>query len=214
MAPSAWPGCTARAALATAAKVIPGIDPALVAVIPAKADSVAADRGNRLWPWRRFVHLQQRGRLRLRLAWLTAGCSALFVAGGARTGIPQPGEVPAALMSILPVDFHARAGRLLHSDAGRLGRFTRQIAMRSLLRQPLRLSLADKSDAFVAHYYPFFKNTASRRSTPPFPALSAPPAGACTGDSCGGRNGLPGNPQAQRRSSSASSTSRGSASPQ
>src|ERR1700677_3920528 len=214
-APSVRPGCTASLALATAAKVIPGVDPALVAVIPAKADGVAADRGYRFRPCRRLVHLQQRGRLGLRLAWLAAGGSAFLMAGGAGAGIAQPGKVPAALVPVLPVDLHARAGRLLHPDTGRLGRLAGQIAMRGLLRPPLRrLFLADKSDAFVAHHNPCFKNTASRRSTQPFPNRSAPPASACAGDACGARNGLPDNRRARRRSSSASSTSRESVSPQ
>jgi hypothetical protein len=210
--PSAWRRRKARTALATAAKVIPGIDPALMAVIPAKADRITANRGNRFRPRRRLVHLQQRGRLRLGLAWSTAGCPALFVAGGTRAGIAQPGEIPAALMAVFPIDLHACAGRLLHPDTGGLGGFAGQITMRGLLRQPLRLLLADKSDAFVAHRYPLFKNTACKRSTRPFPARSALPASACTGDSCGARNGLPGSRQAPPRSSSASNTSRESAS--
>src|SRR5271156_656223 len=214
-APSTGRSCTAQVALATAAEVIPGVDPSLVAVIPVKADGVAADGRNRLGPCRCFVQLQQRGRLRLLLAWLAAGCSALLMAGGARAGVAQPGEVPAALVAVFPVDLHAGAGRLLHPDTGRLGRLAGQIGTRGLLRPPPRRPfLADKSDAFVAHHNPRFKNTASRRSTQPFPNRSAPPASACAGDACGARNGLPDNRRARRRSSSASSTSRESASPQ
>ena len=72
---------------AMAAKVIPRIDAALVPIIPAKTDGVAADWGDRLRPGRCFVHLQQRGRLGFGFPRFTAGSTAILVAGGARAGV-------------------------------------------------------------------------------------------------------------------------------
>ena len=74
-------------ALAMAAKVVPGVDPTLMAIVPAKTYGVPANRGNRFRPGGRFVHLQQSRRLRLWLAGLAAGRSALLVTGGTRTGL-------------------------------------------------------------------------------------------------------------------------------
>jgi hypothetical protein len=130
-------------------KIFPGVDPALVSVVPNETDRIAADRRNRLRPGRSLVHLQQRGRLRLRLSRLTPGSSPFFMTSRTRTSITQPTERPTTLVAILPVDLHARTGGLLHPDPSRLSRLARQIV--NLLRQLLGILFADKPYAFVTH---------------------------------------------------------------
>jgi hypothetical protein len=134
---------------AMAAKVIPGINPALVPVVPMETYCIPANRRNRLRPGRSLIHLQQRRRLWLRLSRLTPASSAFFVTSSTRASITQPPERPATLVAILPVDLHACTGSLLHPDPSRLSRLARKIV--GLLRQLLGILFADKPYAFVTH---------------------------------------------------------------
>src|ERR1700744_2162280 len=105
-----------------APKVVPGIDPALVAVVPAKADRISPHWGNRLRAGRFLVHLQESRRLWLRHSGLPPGSPTLFMASSTGASLAQPGESPVALVAVLPVDLHAGPGCLLYPDSRRFRR--------------------------------------------------------------------------------------------
>src|ERR1700676_4053708 len=84
-------------ALAVAAQEVPGIDAAGVAILPIELDRIAADSVGAGWSSGGLVHLQQLLGVGLGLARLAALNFSFFDAGGAGTGVAQPGEVPLAL---------------------------------------------------------------------------------------------------------------------
>jgi hypothetical protein len=133
-----------------AAKVVPGIDPALVAIVPMKTNRITANGRDYFRPGRFFVHLQQTRRLWLRLARLAPVSPALLMTSCTRASIAQPGEGPMALMPILPVDLHSGPSRLLDPDSRRFRGLARQIP--HISSQPGCLVFADETNSFVAHF--------------------------------------------------------------
>src|SRR5580698_4476103 len=128
-------------------QIIPGINPAPVPVVPLEADRVIAHRARRLRPRRRLIHRQQRSRLRLPLARLPPLRLALFVAGRAWTGVPQPRKTPPAAMPIFPVDLETLARRLLHPHLRRRYRIAGQFPR----VRATRFFQADQANPFVTH---------------------------------------------------------------
>ena len=103
-------GGAARFALAEFAQVVPGIDPAGVAVIPGNVQRIFTHRLHFLGPGWLFVHRQQRGRLLGGLAGIAMVRVALFSAGGAGACVTQPLEGEVGAMAVVPLDVHPGAG--------------------------------------------------------------------------------------------------------
>src|ERR671935_1380834 len=98
------------------AQEIPGVNPQLMAVVPAKLDCVLAYGFRADWLCRRFEH-RQRSRHRLwRLTNFPAAFVALLVTQSAGTCIAQPGKRIAAGMAVFPIYFHAGAGSQVDPD--------------------------------------------------------------------------------------------------
>src|SRR5208282_5716063 len=117
-------GVAARvAALAGApvAQVSPGKDSVLVAVVPVEADGVVAHLRNLVGTDRRLEHLQAAaGSSRSGLVGPAMALFPLVVAVGAGAGIAQVDEGVAALVAVLPEDFHGAAAALVDLDGGGL----------------------------------------------------------------------------------------------
>ena len=93
----------------------------LVPVVPVEADGVVAHLCDLVGTDRRLEHLQATaGSGRSGLVGLAMAFFALVVAVGAGAGIAQVGEGVAALVAVLPEDFHAVAARLVDLDGGGL----------------------------------------------------------------------------------------------
>jgi len=103
-------GGAARFALAEFAQVVPGIDTAGVAVIPGNVQRIFTHRLHFLGPGRLLVHWQQAGGLLRGLARIAMVRVALFSAGSAGTGVPQPLEGEVGAMAVVPLNVHSGAG--------------------------------------------------------------------------------------------------------
>src|SRR5260370_12728721 len=101
-----------RAFLASAhlAQVIPGVNAARVAVIPADVERIAAHRFDLFWLGRLFIHRQQGGRRFGRLPRLAMMAVAVFRTGRARAGIAQPLEGVVRAMAVVPLDVDTGSG--------------------------------------------------------------------------------------------------------
>src|SRR5919201_1633508 len=84
------------------AQKIPGVNPQLMAVVPAKLDCVLAYRFRAHW----LCHLTN----------FPAAFVALLVTQSAGTCIAQPGKRIAAGMAVFPIYFHAGAGSQVDPD--------------------------------------------------------------------------------------------------
>ena len=132
-------------------QIIPGINPALVPIIPVKADRIPPHGCHRLRPRRSLIHRQQRLWFRFRLTRPASRFLPLIVARRARTCIAQPGKCPVAAVPVLPLNLHAGAAALVHAHLRRGLRVGRQLMLPRL--RAARLFFADKADAFVAHLF-------------------------------------------------------------
>lgn len=101
-------------------QVVPGIDSALVTVVPGKVDGVITRLGNfdgaHLW----LEHLQRSSHRRSGLIRLTSGFLPLLVTSRTGTGVAQISEGIGALVTILPADFHGGAAGSVDLDRGGL----------------------------------------------------------------------------------------------
>ena len=106
----------ARRTLAMFAQVVPGIDAALVTVVPFEVNSVLSNRIRRFRPQLGFIHRQQRRSLLDRNARLASIGGTLLRTGGTRTRIPQPLKGIAARVTVFPFDINTRAGGDVYLD--------------------------------------------------------------------------------------------------
>lgn len=133
------------------AQIVPGVNSALMAVIPMEADGVMSYGSHGFRARRRLIHRQQRLRFRLWLAGSASGFFALIMAGGTWTSITQPCKAPMAAMAVLPDDFHSGAFGLEDAHLGRGLCFRRKFALHSLASA--RLCFRNKLNAFVPHVF-------------------------------------------------------------
>src|SRR5919109_1006207 len=133
-----------RLAFCTGAHIpqeLPGVEPEVVIVIPAKFDGIAAHRFDLVRLGRRLKHRQRTGRKLGRVSRLTAGLATFFIAQGARTGISKEGKAVVRNMPVLPLDFHTGAGGNVHLH--RLG-FCPRLPVFSIAQrardEPMRIS--------------------------------------------------------------------------
>jgi|HubBroStandDraft_5_1064220.scaffolds.fasta_scaffold288383_1 hypothetical protein len=163
-------------------QIIPGINPALMPIIPVKADRVPPHWRHRLRPRRSLIHRQQRLRFRLRHTRPASRFLPLIMARRARTSIAQPRKCPVATVPVFPIDLHAAAACLVDTHLRRSLRVHRQLA----LRRPrlARFFLGNEANSLVTHLFqsiaPKERNpsSASRRNKPTSPAQCKPPSSA------------------------------------
>src|SRR5579883_282950 len=106
---------------AEVAQELPRVDAVLVAVVPRESDCVLADTCGFYWLRSRFEHRQH---ARLCMFWLsgfTIFAHPLVITQCARTRVAKVLEAVMALVSVLPLDVHARPGSQLHFDRLRGG---------------------------------------------------------------------------------------------
>src|SRR5262245_29349529 len=106
--------------LAHLAEIVPGVDAAEVAVVPADVEGIPAHRLYLLGLGRLFVHRQQRRGGFGRLSSLTMVTVAVLGAGRARAGIAQPLEGVMSAMAVVPLDVDSGSGRDVHLDGLRV----------------------------------------------------------------------------------------------
>ena len=127
---------------------IPRVDAAGVAVVPAKGYGVSTCRCYVYRSRRVLIKRQEVGWSGLGRSRGAAIFFAFFDAGGAGAGVAQPAEGPGTAVTIFPVNFHARAFRLMHFDASGLGGVLRQILIFEVA--PPRFLFPDNANSFVA----------------------------------------------------------------
>ena len=92
-------------------QIVPRVNPAPMTIVPGEADRISPDRRDIFRQRGCLIQGKQLFRRRLRITRLAAVIVALFIAGRARAAIAQPTKAPRAVMTVLPVDLHARALR-------------------------------------------------------------------------------------------------------
>lgn len=107
---------------AKSSQEVPGVDAVLMAVVPAELDRVLADTAGLEGFRGGFEHRQGPGLGLLSLAWLALGLYAFLIAQCAGTGIAKVLKCVVALMTVLPGDIHAVAGREVHFHRLRVSR--------------------------------------------------------------------------------------------
>lgn len=135
-------------ALAHGSQIVPGINPAGMAIVPIETNGISSDRVGIVWPYWRFVYGQSGFRFRSRLTWLAARGFAFIDTGRARASVPQPLKRPVTCMSIRPLYGHAGTASFVHLNMPWPNGITLQISFFCCLS---RYIFRGDANAFVAH---------------------------------------------------------------
>ena len=106
--------CFALRARAHLPQIVPGVDPAVMPVIPAEIQGIPTHGLRVLGTGRLLEHGQQRRRRTWRLTRPPVIGLALLFTGSAGTSVPQPLEGVMAFVPVGPLNIHSRAGSDVH----------------------------------------------------------------------------------------------------